>query len=156
MHDGSLSHIPIGSVFNTVGSATLFNLRAFDSEKPAYSQVTELFATIMQKVDRNPHLLENVYNFMATHVAGPISVMVNELNRMGGNVAVGGIEEFSKVNDMLPSANKRFKPRYEIAMSTARATNRKQATRNSQSADVIINGTICSPSLGTRYSPFFS
>ena len=87
---------------------------------------------------------------MATHVVGPISVMVNELNRRG-NVAVGGIEEFSVVNDKLPLAKKRFKPAYEITM-TARATAAPRASagaRKHQSAD-IINGTMCSPILGTR------
>ena len=131
-------------MFNTVASSTLFNLHAFDTASPAYSQVTELFATIMQKVGRNPFLLERVYNSMATHVAGPISVMVNELNSRGVNVAVGGIQEFSKVNDKLSSIKKRFQPCYEKAM-----TERAKAARKHQSAD-IINGTMCSPILGTR------
>lgn len=135
-------------MFNTVASSTLFNLHAFDTASPAYSQVTELFATIMQKVGRNPFLLERVYNSMATHVAGPISVMVNELNSRGVNVAVGGIQEFSKVNDKLPSANKRFKPLFELVMD-ARATALKH-----RSADVI-NGAMSSPILGTRCSPPF-
>ena len=98
---------------------------------------------MMQTVGQNDYLLEQIYTLMANQVVGPISLMVNELNR-GGNVAAGGIEEFSKVNDKLSSIKKRFQPCYEKAM-----TERAKAARKHQSAD-IINGTMCSPILGTR------
>ena len=113
-------HIPIGSVFTTAGSSTLHNVPAFNTEMPPYSQVTELIATVMQKVDRNPFLLQKVYSLFATHVAGPILVMVNELDMRGATVGIGGIQEFSKVNDKLAPANKRFKPGYENRMPRAR------------------------------------
>ena len=104
---------------------------------------------MMQTVGQNDYLLEQVYTLMATHVVGPISVMVNELNRRG-NVAAGGIEEFSKINDMLPSTKRRFRPSYEIAMTArAKAARASAGARQHQSAD-IINGTMCSPILGTR------
>ena len=70
----------------------------------------------MQQVDRNPFLQENFYNHLAKF---PISAMVNELNKSDTNVAVGGIAAFSKVNDNLKPQSKRFKPGWEIALSSA-------------------------------------
>jgi hypothetical protein len=103
----------VGSVLSTLGAEP----PVFNKEKPAYSQVTELFNDIMQGVSQNPIILERVFNLLATHVAAPISAMINQLDRsVHGDVGAGGIAEFSAVNDMNEVRSKRFKSSHEIQL----------------------------------------
>ncbi len=108
--------IPFGSVRNTVLARGLAP-PAFNKEKPGYSQVTELFTTVMAGVGQNPILLEEVYNLLATKVAAPISSMINQLDALAhGDNGNGGIAEFSSVDEMNPARSKRFKAMHELQL----------------------------------------
>ena len=103
--------IPIGSVLQPALAAV--NIPPFDKKKSAYVQVTELFNNIREDVGQNGILLEHMYNLLASQVAAPISVMINQLNSAVHGTNNGGIQEFSAVNHSNPPCSKRFKAFYE-------------------------------------------
>ena len=103
--------IPFGSELSQPALAAV-NIPPFDKKKSGYMQVFELFNNILQDVGQNEILFEHMHKLLASQVAEPISLMINQLNCAvhGRN---GEIQEFSAVNHSQPKCSKRLKAFYE-------------------------------------------